>query len=100
MVTSGLNSKDVDQSVKCCPLILSEELVVLLPSSVLRSQGFSRVPLSWRAYYIIYPISIDLGPSFVDHVGHLSSACPISCIPKPSVSCSNQSCTVQGSFPH
>ena len=41
---SGLNSKDVDQSVKCYPLLSSEELVVLLPSSVLRSQGFQECP--------------------------------------------------------
>ena len=100
MVTSGLNSKEVDQSVKCCPLLSSEELVVLLPSSVLRSQGFSRVPLSWRASYIIYPISVDLVPSFVDHAGYPLSACPINRLPKPSMSCSNQNNIVQGSFPH
>ena len=64
--------------------------------------GFSkkRIPFSQRASYIIYPIFLDPGPPFVDHAGHLSSACPISCIPKPSISCSNQSSTVQRSFPH
>ena len=98
MVTSGLNSKDVGQSVKCCPLLSSDELVVLLPSLVLRSKGFpkkKRSPPSWKASYIIYSLLGDLGPPFVDHVGHFSSACPISHFPKPSVSCSNQSSIVQ-----
>ena len=55
---------------------------------------------SWRAFHIISPLLFDPGPPFVDHADHLSSACPISRLPKPSVSCSNQSSTLQGSFPH
>ena len=58
------------------------------------------LPLSWRTSYVIYPLSVDPGPLFVDHADHFSSACPISRLPKPSVSCSNQSSTVQGSFLH
>ena len=58
------------------------------------------LPLSWRTSYVIYPLSVDLGPPFVDHAGHFSSACPISCLLKPFVSCSNQNSIVQGSFPH
>ena len=56
--------------------------------------------LFWRTSYIIYPFSVDPDPPFVNHASHFSSACPISCLPKPSVSCNNQSSTVQGSFPH
>ena len=56
--------------------------------------------LFWRTSYIIYPFSVDHGPPFVNHASHFSSACPISRLPKPFVSCNNQSSTVQGSFPH
>ena len=57
-------------------------------------------PLSWRVSYIIYPLLVDFGPLFVDHVGCYSSACPICRLPKPSMSCSNQGSTAQGLFPH
>ena len=40
MVISGLSNKDVDQSVKFSPQPSSEELVVLLISSVLGYKGF------------------------------------------------------------
>ena len=60
----------------------------------------SSSPFSWRTSYIIYLLSVDPGPPFVDHAGHLSSACSISRLSKPSMSCSNQSSTVQGSFSH
>ena len=46
------------------------------------------------------PFLVDLGPPFVDYAGRYSSAYPICCLPKPSVSCSNQGSTAQGSFPH
>ena len=58
------------------------------------------VPFFWWISHIIYPLPVDLGPPFVDHADYFSSACPISRIPKPSISCSNQSSTVQRSFPH
>ena len=91
--------------MKFCPLPSSEKLVVLITSLVFRYKGFKdhtnyRRPPSWRTSYIIYPFSVDPGPQFVDHVGHFLSACPIGRISKPSVSCSNQSNIVQGSFPH
>ena len=87
--------------MKCCLLLSPEELVVLLPSSVLRYQDFFQIPpSSWKASYIIYPLSVDLGPPFVGHAGHFSSACPINRLLKPFVSCSNQGSTIQGSFPH
>ena len=102
MVMGGLSSKDMDKSVKCCPLLSFEELVVPFPFSMPLSRGFSKkgIHFSWRASYIIYPLLVDLGPPFVDHAGHLLSACPINRLPKPSVSCSNQNNIVQGSFPH
>ena len=56
--------------------------------------------LFWRTSYIIYPFSVDPGPPFVNHASHFSSACPISRLPKPFVSCKHQSSTVQDSFPH
>ena len=80
----------------------SEELVVLLISSMLGNKGFEDdtnyyhilsfqifVPFLWWISHIIYPLPVDLGPPFVDHVGYFSSAYPISRLPKTSVSCSD-----------
>ena len=61
---------------------------------------FSFFFLFWRVSYIIYPLFVDLGPPFVDHAGRYLSACPICHLPQPSVSCSNQDSTIQGSFSH
>ena len=58
------------------------------------------IPFSWRVSYIIYLPLDDLGPPFVDHLGHYLSACPIRHIPKPLVSYDSQGSTVQGSSPH
>ena len=101
MIASRLNNKYIGYSVKFRPRPSSEELVVLIISSVLGYKGFSRscklppssLSLSWKVFYIIYPHLDDLGPPFVDHAGRYSSACPICRLPKPSVSCSNQDST-------
>ena len=57
-------------------------------------------PLLWWISHIIWPLLANLGPLFIDHAGHYSSACPISRHPKSFVSYGNQGSTVQGSFPH
>ena len=62
--------------------------------------SFFLPPLSWRISHIIYLLPVDFGPPSIDHAGYYSSACHISHLPKPPVSCSNQDRTVQGSFPH
>ena len=92
--------------MKFYPQPSSEEFVVLIISSVLGYKGFkdktncsrvlsfSSLPFSWRISHIIYSLPVDLGPPSVDHVGHYSSVYPISYLPKPSVSCSNQDSTV------
>ena len=97
--------------MKFCHLPSSEGLVVLI-FSVLGNKGFEDdtncycillffIPLFfWWISHIIYPLLIDLGSPFVDHAGYFSSVCPISRLPKPSMSRNNQSSTVQGSFPH
>ena len=55
---------------------------------------------TWRVSLIIYLPLDDLGPPFVDRLGHYLSACPIRYLPTPSVRCSNQGGTVQKSSPH
>ena len=65
------------------------------------SLGDHTCTLSFRSiFFIIQPISIDLGFPFVDRAGHYSSAYPIRRPPKSFVSCGNQDSTVQGSSPH
>ena len=99
--------------MKFHPWPSSKELVVLLISSVLGNKGFEddtncyRIlpfqifpTLFWWIPHIIYPLPVDLDLLFVEHAGYFSSACPISRLPKPSVSCSNQSSTIQESFPY
>ena len=81
---------------------LIRELVLLLGSLVLgyksllgwyQQQPFSLnqffMPYSWRVSYVIYLISVDLGPPFVDHAIRYLSACPICRLLQLSVSCSN-----------
>ena len=55
---------------------------------------FSGVP------HVIYPLLIDLGPPFVDHLGYYLSVCPIGYPLQPSVSRNSLGSTVQGSSPH
>ena len=71
----------------CSSFFLRQRLIL----GVFQKKG---IRFSWRAFYIISPLLVDHGLPFVDHVGHLSSACPISRLPKPSVSCNNQSSAV------
>ena len=66
----------------CCYSVFSIDVLVLSP---------------WRAYYIIQLPLDDLGPLFVDRLGHYMSACPIRHLPKPLMSCGIQGSTVQGS---
>ena len=53
---------------------------------------------SWRAFFVIYFLLIDLGHAFVDHAGHYLSAYPIRRLPQLAMSCSEQGDTIQGSF--
>ena len=54
----------------------------------------------WRiSPYIMYPFPVDPNHPSVYQADTYSSACPISRLPPLSVSCNNQSHTVQGSFP-
>ena len=65
------------------------------------SLGDHPCTLSFRSiFFIIQPISIDLGLPLVDRAGHYSSAYPIRRPLKSFVSCGNQDSTVQGSSPH
>ena len=93
--------------------ISSEELSVLILSSVLGYKGFQDhancycilsfyflIPFIGGFLTLYTPLPVDLGPPFVNHASHYSSACPISHLPKPSVHCSNQDNTVQRSFSH
>ena len=54
------------------------------------------IPSPWRVSYIIQLPLYDLGPQFVDHLGHYLSAYPIRHLPKPLMSCGGQGSNVQG----
>ena len=67
---NGLKYKIMSQGIP------SEELSVLILSSVLGCKGFPKSckllsfpPLSRRIFLIIYPFSVDLGLPFVGHAG-------------------------------
>ena len=75
----------------------------LITVAVLNAMVFSLqifLPFSLEASHIIYLLSCDLGPPFVDCPVHHLSAFPIRHLLKPLVSCSGQGSTDQGFSQH
>ena len=79
--------------------ILNLDTISALVATIFSLQIF-RSLFPGKSLTLYTPPLDDLGPSFVDHLDHYLSACPIKHLPKPLVSCGSQENTVQESFPH